>query len=243
MTTKPLLIVKTGQTLAPLRAKGEDFEDWIVREGRMASEHVVVADVVNGASLPGLAEVAGIVVTGSPAMVTDRAPWSEASAAYLREACRQDIPILGICYGHQLLAHALGGHVDDNPQGREIGTAQIRLTPQAAADPLFAGLPEHFDAHTTHSQTVLSLPPGSVRLASSARDGNQGYRAGGRAWGVQFHPEFDALIMRTYIATRSPALEQEGFDVAALTQAVADTPVASSLLQRFVQIVFGASAL
>ena len=77
MTTKPLLIVKTGQTLAPLRAKGEDFEDWIVREGRMASEHVVVADVVNGASLPGLAEVAGIVVTGSPAMVTDRAPWSD----------------------------------------------------------------------------------------------------------------------------------------------------------------------
>src|SRR5688572_21533998 len=74
---------------------------------------------------------AGTIVTGSGAMVTDRHEWSERSAQWLRDAAHDGMPLLGICYGHQLIAHALGGEVDYHPAGREMGTVQLELHPQA----------------------------------------------------------------------------------------------------------------
>jgi hypothetical protein len=99
-----------------------------------------------------------VLVTGSAAFVTDHADWSERSAAWLRQTAHDDLPVFGICYGHQLLAHALGGEVAYNPAGRESGTIELELQPQAAQDPLFQGLPQHFAAHATHLQTVLRAP-------------------------------------------------------------------------------------
>ncbi|KFA31902.1 glutamine amidotransferase, partial [Xanthomonas vasicola pv. musacearum NCPPB 4384] len=116
------------------------------------------------------ADFAGIIVSGSAAFVTDRADWSERSAEWLRHAAHQGMPLLGICYGHQLLAHALGGEVDYNPAGRESGTIALELHPPAEQDPLFAGLPPQFPAHATHLQTVVRAPDGAVVLAHSRQD-------------------------------------------------------------------------
>src|SRR4030042_4477261 len=89
-------------------------------------------------------------------MVTERAPWSEQAAEWLRKAVSGGVPVLGICYGHQLLAYAHGGRVADNPLGREYGTVQVRMGGAAARDELLGGLPASIPVHEGHTQSVLS---------------------------------------------------------------------------------------
>lgn len=230
---KPILVMKTGQTLPSLRAGGSDFEDWIIQG--LGCRDVVTIAVYLGEQLPAVTEYRGIVVTGSPAMLTDAEPWNDVAARYLREAVGAGIPVLGICYGHQLLAWAFGGTVDYNPRGREIGTVSVTRTGDES-DILLAGIPSHFPAHTTHSQSVTALPDQAVLLARSVRDPHQCFRIGRLAWGMQFHPEFDASIMRSYIAERGAALSTEGLSVEQLLAEVSETPAATSLLRKFAGI-------
>lgn len=228
---KPILLLKTGGTIEQIRPKSGDFEDWFARD--MEVEDFLQVDVYRHQQLPEPATLAGIVITGSAAMVSDKEDWSEYTAAWLREAVNQDVPTLGVCYGHQLLAHALGGRAGPNPNGRQIGTVETRLLAQAADDPLLGRLPTNFPAQTTHQEAVLEVPPGAVRLAVSPRDDNFAIRFAGRAWGVQFHPEFSAPVMSEYIHHRSSALAREGLDPEQLKKEVRDTPEARSVLTVF----------
>jgi len=236
MDIKPVLIIKTGSTLPELLYTHGDFEDWIRHGLGLPPAQVTVADVRRAATLPAPAAVAATVITGSHHMVTERLDWSERTTAWIREALAAALPLLGICYGHQLLAHARGGHVADNPRGREYGTVEIRLTDAARQDPLFSGLPAVFTAHASHAQSVLTLPQGAVCLAGSERDDHQAFRAGPRAWGLQFHPEFDVHITRTYIRHRQRELSAEGQDPHHLCEAVVPTLMAAGLLPRFLRL-------
>jgi GMP synthase (glutamine-hydrolysing) len=144
--------------------------------------------------------------------------------------------VLGICYGHQLLAHALGGEVGYHPGGLEIGTVEVTRNPHAADDVLLGALPGRFAAQVVHHQSVRALPPGAVPLAGNAHEPHHAYRIGERAWGVQFHPEFSADAMRCYIDTLAPSLSDAGRDVQALRTGVRDTPDAAALLGRFARL-------
>ena len=185
-----------------------------------------------GQALPAQADIAGVVVTGSHSMVSDREPWSEAAAAWLRDAVAAEVPVLGICYGHQLLAHALGGEVGYHPQGIELGTVPVSLHDAAQDDPLFAGLPTQFDAQAAHRQSVRRLPEGATLLAGNHFEPHHAFRFGTRAWGVQFHPEFGEAATRAYQMTLNGDAP-EG--------AVRPTDVAASVLPRFARIVNTAS--
>ena len=161
----PIAIVKTGGTLPELSARYGDFEDLIARGLAVSPAELAVHRVDRGAPLPDPRSPAGVVVTGSAALVTDREPWSERTGAWLGEAARAGVPVLGICYGHQLLAEALGGRVGDNPRGREIGTVEVRTRAGAAGDPLLAGLGACFPAHTTHVQSAEGLDADALHAA------------------------------------------------------------------------------
>ena len=165
MKRAPFLILETGQPVPSLRRYGR-FPHWIRVAAGLEEHETVVVDVEHGGALPDPHGFAGVLVTGSAAFVTDHADWSERSAARLRQTVHAGLPVFGICYGHQLLAHALGGEVDYNPAGRESGTIVLDLEPPAAEDPLFAGLPARFPAHATHLQTVLRAPAGATVLAA-----------------------------------------------------------------------------
>jgi GMP synthase (glutamine-hydrolysing) len=233
----PLVIVKLGDTFEALRAQRGDFEHWIADGLGTQALPLLVVDPRRGDALPDPAQVSGAVVTGSHAMVSHREPWSETTAAWLAQLVARDTPVLGICYGHQLLAHALGGEAGDHPQGAEVGTVTVTLDDAAATDALLRGLPAQFPAHAVHWQSALCLPEGAVRLAGNDHEPVHAFRAGEHAWGVQFHPEFDADVMRGYIDQLADGLARAGTDPAALREQVVPTDAAASLLGRFARIV------
>ncbi len=235
---RPLLIVKTGSAHAHIRERLGDFHDWIatgLREGGAGDIRVV--DAQAGAPMPPVDNLAGIVLTGSHAMVSDREAWSEALVPWLRQAVKAETPLLGICYGHQLLAHALGGEVGFHPDGVEIGTVTVQRNAASASDPLLGSLPMAFEAQSTHWQSVRKLPPGAVLLAGNAFERHHAYRVGPSAWGVQFHPEFSDEALRAYLDGLGPTLAKVGQDAQAIAAALKPTPLAASLLPRFAQPV------
>ena len=233
----PLVIVKLGDTHEALRARRGDFENWIAAGLDTQTLPILVVDPRRGDALPAPDTLSGVVLTGSHAMVSHREPWSERTGEWLARLVAQDTPVLGICYGHQLLAHALGGEAGDHPQGMEVGTVTVTLDEAAATDPLLRGLPAAFQAHVVHRQSALRLPEGAVRLAGNAHEPVQAFRVGANAWGVQFHPEFDAEAMRGYIDLLADELASGGADPAALRDGVGRTDAAAGLLGRFARIV------
>ena len=241
MPAMPFLILETGQPVASMRRHGS-FAHWIRVAAGLARDAAVVVDVQRGDALPSREGFAGTIVTGSAAMVTERHDWSERSAGWLREAAHAGLPLFGICYGHQLIAHALGGEVGDNPNGREMGTVCIELADAAREDPLFAGLPVRFPAQATHLQSVLRPPPGATVLARNPHDACHAYRWGDQAWGVQFHPEFATHHMRGYVHARAEHLRSEGHCPGTIARNVTAAPQARKLLRRFVRHARGLHA-
>ncbi|HET6907338.1 MAG TPA: glutamine amidotransferase [Rhodanobacteraceae bacterium] len=230
---KPILIIRTGRAPDPVRARHGDFPHWFRVCARLPPARLRIVDVAEGEPLPPPAQVAGAWITGSAAMVTERAAWSERAAGWIRDAMDIELPMFGVCYGHQLMAHALGGRVDYLPGGREIGTLPIELTAAAANDPLTGRLPERFRAHTTHEQSVLEPPPGARVLAGSARDPHHLLRYGPHAASVQFHPEFNAEVMRAYVHRKREAIRREGGDPEHIYRQVAATPSARQVMRTF----------
>ncbi|MBD8872610.1 glutamine amidotransferase [Rhodanobacter sp. DHB23] len=230
---KPILIIRTGRAPDAIRARHGDFPHWFRLGAQLPEQRLHVVDVEAGDSLPPPGTVAGALITGSAAMVTQRAAWSERTAGWIRNAMDAELPLFGVCYGHQLMAHALGGRVDYLPGGREIGTHAIEKLETAASDALAASLPASFRAHTTHEQSVLEAPPGALVLARSARDPHQLLRYGPYALSAQFHPEFSADVMRAYILRKRADMQREGSDPHSSYREVAATPIARGFLQRF----------
>jgi GMP synthase (glutamine-hydrolysing) len=231
-----LLVIKTGTTLPSLLAAQGDFEDWVISGLGVPPDRVIVADVRADTLPPAPRDVAGVVITGSHSMVTDHEPWSERTAAWLCQAVAQHTPVLGICYGHQLLAYALGGEVGNNPRGTETGTIDVQLNEVGYADRLLGGLANPLRVHVSHQQTVLQLPIGARRLAWSDRDEHQAFVVGDNVWGVQFHPEFNAAAVRAYAADERDLLRAEGQDPDQINAQIEETSYGPAILRRFAQL-------
>jgi GMP synthase (glutamine-hydrolysing) len=226
-----------GTTLPSLAKRRGDFDDWVKAPLGIDPDRIRVVKTYEGEELPDPQQLSGILLTGSHAMVTDRQDWSERTADWLPMVVESGTPLLGICYGHQLLAHAMGGQVGVNPLGREFGTVEIQLSEHAARDILFEGFPPIMKVQASHTQSVLALPPGATLLASNSKDNHHAFSIGNAAWGVQFHPEFDADIMGTYVRECSDDLQAEGLNPEGLIEKIINTQFGDDLLRRFGDIV------
>jgi GMP synthase (glutamine-hydrolysing) len=227
-----ITVLKCGDAVKEVSLRRGEFASWIragvgdAWEGEWA-EH----DLRDGAQPATAGGSGAFVLTGSSSNVTERAPWMLRAEAYLRDLAKSGAPVLGICFGHQILAQALGGQVAKNLCGREIGTVTAT---KLADDPLFAGLPDPFIVNTSHVETVCTLPFGARILAKTELDACAAFAVGERIRCVQFHPEFDGDVMRGYIGARAHLMRAEGLDPDAALGRAADAH-GPSILRNFVR--------
>lgn len=227
---KNLYIVKCGSTFDSIKDEFKDFEDWIIEKLEDKNRDIYVLDVQQNDELPILDKNDAVIITGSHSMVTHEEPWSLELENWLPKLIEDEVPLLAICYGHQLLAKSLGGVSGYHKNGMEIGTVEINLDENAKSDTIFSKLENSFKAHTIHSQTVLELPKNAIKLASNNHDSNHAFRVGNCAWGVQFHPEFDENIMNLYI---NEVAKKKDLDVEKLTSKSKNTHISTSILKEF----------
>jgi GMP synthase (glutamine-hydrolysing) len=232
-THLPVLIIHTGDPEESLKAAHGSYVGFICNAAGLAAHAVHVVPVFLGEKPAEPAHYRAAFITGSPAMVTDREPWSEQTAQWLRDAAAYGLPIFGICYGHQLLAHALGGQVGYNAGGRQVGT---RTVEHIGDDPLLAQVPPVFLAQMMHAQSVVEPPPGAVVLARSAHDAHHMLRIGSNIVTTQFHPEFTPEFVRAHVERYADAYARENLDVPALLRDIRATPHAAGLLRRFLDL-------
>lgn len=238
---KPLLIIQTGSSyddLPLLCNRRGDETQWFSEACGIAMQNILTVKVYLGEELPNPNDVQAIIITGSVYMVSHQLDWSEKTAHWLKHAISKNIPTLGVCYGHQLLAHALGGKVGPNPQGTEYGTVTVNKTVLAAEDKLLQSLPTTLVVQAAHNESVLRLPNNAVLLASNAMDKHHAFRVGNNAWGVQFHPEYDLDIMTHIYDIEGEELTSYGLNVEELRQTTKDSIHGQKLLQAFTKIAF-----
>ncbi|KGK14509.1 glutamine amidotransferase [Vibrio navarrensis] len=234
---KTLLIVNVGQAPQDQLEKFGDFEEWALRAIREQGVHQrdIHIEFHDGVScpLPDFHSLAGVIIMGSLAMASEKKPWMLRLSDEIVELVERKIPLLGICFGHQLIAQALGGAVGYHPHGLEIGTVPITKQPAAEDDAIFAHLPAQFDAHAVHYQSVLKLPENAVLLARSDFEPHHAYRVGSACWGVQFHPEFTPQIMQMSLDNLKHEFEEE---YSVKSAQVRETEHAKQVLLQFAQI-------
>lgn len=198
-----------------------------------------------------------IVLSGGSSMVSDREPWSEATAAWLREdAITSKRPIFGICYGHQLLAHALGGVVEYSTFGPQIGVRQagwLLENPELMKDPVCAPLAAaataaaasknnnnivdvhpQFDVLSIHHQTIVKLPPGTQVFASSQKERFQVVRMLENVYSTQFHGEYSTdYCKKRFDEEFGNSLEMNDEHLKKYSCGKFDTSLSASILARF----------
>lgn len=234
---KKILIIKCGEAFPKIKEQFGDFDEMIMETAGVSKKNVIVSSVYQDInSLPSLQEIGAIIITGSHAMVTNYEEWSVNLAAWLRDIQKEKIPTLGICYGHQILADALGGKVAPHPNGIEIGTTTIELTDAGKTDPLFHNLPTTFLGHATHYQSVITLPEQATLLAHNDFEHHHAFAIDDHIWGVQFHPEFSADYTHAYIDMQAEQLQKDGFDMKLLHGTVKEHEYGRELLKQFLML-------
>ena len=196
-------LLKTGETFHDLKHQEGCYEDWF---SRLFGERVdwQIVDAPYGDTLPPPESVNALLITGSPVSIYERLDWSVACSHWLAKVWEQKIPMLGICYGHQLMADALGGEVAASPKGREMGAVTVK---QSSADPLFKGLQEHFEVWQTHIDEVIRAPKMAEVIASNEHCPIQAMAIGDHCRTVQWHPEMNQAIMAHYVRARCASID------------------------------------
>jgi GMP synthase (glutamine-hydrolysing) len=181
-----------------------DGEGNIGRALRRAGRPWVRVRPFAGEPLPRAAHLSGLVVLGAPAGSADdrAAAHLVAERLLIAEAVGLGLPVLGVCFGAQLLAVALGGGVtaDGVP---EIGMGAAALTGAGRADPVLGPGGQELTVLHWHRHGYR-LPPGAVRLATSGADTEQAFRVNDNVYGLQFHVEINRELADV-IADQLPA--------------------------------------
>ena len=214
---------KVAAALQPLRPDWT-FDTWPVSQGEWPDD---------------VLDYDGIVITGSPASVNDDSAWIRRLEQVVRDLHARQRPMLGICFGHQVIAKALGGRVSGLSTGLRVGTvtSQMHLhvpwmQPPQPAVVLYAAQEEH----------VVALPPGALALGGDAVCPVTFYAIGRHVFATQCHPEFYPAFMQDLLQVLSQHLTPEAH---ALGSAQVQEPVDSALMRRwmvqFFDQAFGAA--
>lgn len=141
-----------------------------------------------------------VMIFGASAQVDqdEEHPWLPEARAFASGLVERQVPLLGVCFGAQLIAQTAGAAVGPAVVP-EVGWHPVVLTSAGQADPVLGPGPHRFAAYQGHSYG-FTLPAGATPLAQGTGDALQAYRLGPAAWGLQFHPEVTWAIVDSWIA-------------------------------------------
>ncbi len=199
-------ILETGEVQPDLKSRHGDYPAMfaaLLGAVDPALEFVTVS-VVSGEMPASPAEADAWLVTGSRHGVYDDLPWIAPLKDFLRACVAARVPVVGICFGHQILAEALGGRAVKSDRGWGLGVQDYQLV---ARPGWLDHVPDRFSMNALHQDQVVELPPTATVLA---RSGHCGYAAlvygdveAPDALSLQPHPEFGADFLDELIAARS----------------------------------------
>lgn len=207
MTSHPVLVVE-HERMCPPGWVGE----WLAEAGCPVDVRRPYAGDALPPRLDGHRSM--LVLGGSmDAYADDRHPWLTDVKRLVRTAADECVPVLGICLGHQLAAVALGGTVQRNPRGQQIGVLDVGWTPAAAADPLLGAASSARVAVQWNNDIVTVPPPDTQVLARAGTGELQAARFAPTVWGVQWHPEAGEEIVTEWAAKDRDSAVERGVDV------------------------------
>ncbi len=219
---------------------GLENSEWFLRSLGWQSEEdrkrMMIANAPGGEQYPHLGDISGVIVGGSPHMVSsENHPWMQELEEYIRLAAANGIPVLGVCFGHQIVAKSFGGKVEKTPK-MEYGSVQVDLTEAGVRDALFRDLPvKGLDVQMSHSDVVGQLNESTMKsLAFNDHNLNQSIAVGENVRGVQFHPEIVRDILEAFAFIRREGLEKEGFDVDQVIKNLKNTERSQRVIRNFV---------
>ena len=196
-----------------------------------------------GDALPALTSYDAVLVMGGDmgAYDDDRAPWLPALRDLVRDGVASDVPALGICLGHQVMAAALGGEVIRNPRGQTVGLQPVGWSPDVVDDPVFGARTGDERAIHWNNDVVATLPEGGVVLARTPGGEVQVARFAPLAWGIQSHPEVDADVVAGWADEDRDDLVALGLDAHVVLAAIKDAEQELAaqwrpLVQRFAEV-------
>jgi GMP synthase (glutamine-hydrolysing) len=208
MKTKPKILVVVhdiddhlNEMANPIAEAGILMDTWDVQN-----------DSVGKPDLNTLEQYSGIISLGAHAGVLEeeKHSWMSHERKIMQWALETETPLLGLCFGSQLLASAAGGRVYKAETG-EFAWTKVDMLPEAAKDPVIGALGETADAFQFHYDS-FDLPENAVLLGES--DGTiEAFRVGSSAWATQFHPEVGLSQQLTWLSTYRGAFLREGVDI------------------------------
>lgn len=233
MGRKRLLYLHNGRSQQTIARLDERFESWGLDVAHFwAYQNEFPAD---------LEGYDGIFLSGSPHGAYEDIPFIEREHRLIVDAAAQGIPMLGVCFGSQILASALCGRDQVFRRAScEIGNKWLQATPAAANDPIASGIAPQVYMFVWHNDEVRASHPDMTILASSDLCPNQIWRYKDRPiWGIQGHPEITLEQAPRWFEQNRATMEQDGGDIAELIATADEAAAAKTLLTRFARLVSG----
>ena len=195
-----ILIISAGPGMDEIRNIYGHAIDWI---SSFIKDSFIIVDIVHIYQNENFDEsdYDAWIITGSASSVTDNHSWISLLQNKIVYAYQNSIPVLGICFGHQIISSALGGKVTNNKKGWELGSYKININDTGKASPLFKEVDFDDYFHFSHEDVVVELPSFAIKLDSNDM-GLQSYSINDKIFGVQFHPEFSTEIIDKYVEVR-----------------------------------------
>ena len=178
----------------------------------------------------------GMIILGGPMNVyeEDKFPYLKDEDILIKKAVKNDMPVLGICLGGQLIAKATGAKVSKGTK-KEIGWYDLKLTKDSRQDKVFNSLPGTIKVFQWHGDT-FDIPDGAVHLAGSELFSNQAYRVGSTIYGLQFHLEVTQEMINRWISEYEEELST--LDYINAGRIISDTPAYIDNLNRCAELFF-----
>ena len=198
---KEILIIDCGPSLSDVTKHYGVAPEWIMESLKNKGCNFTLVKPYVGENVQ-ISNADAWIITGSPRSVYDADDWMVVIERELKNIQSSKIPVLGICFGHQLLAKCFGGIVELNPKGWELGAYPVQFTDAGKKSQIFSGMDDNAIVYESHQDSVIVLPEMAIELARNNK-GNQAFKIHDNFYGVQFHPEFSWEVIKMYVSKRS----------------------------------------